>query len=154
MTNKELWDEKIEKFEEYCKRQYPILQEKERNFDREGIKTWKESWEYWHNIRIIMLIFYDTISDREFRTVEYYRDAMKLAIECLKESKNISEEIHKKWFEYFSCCSMDFVGEAHCKIGTPYYPKYGKLAEGEEKKVWEEICELGHQYWELSPNKL
>ena len=26
---------------------------------------------------------------------------MKLAVECLKESKNISEDIHERWYHYF-----------------------------------------------------
>ena len=154
MTDKEQRDKEIEEFQEYCKQQYPILQEKEKNFNRSAIKTWKESYEYWHNIRITMLIFNDTITDRKYSMAEYYRDAMRLCVECLEESKNISKEIHKKWYDYFACMNMDFVGEAHCKVGTPYYPTYEYLAEGEEKKIWEEIIELGSQYYELKPENI
>jgi hypothetical protein len=146
-------NKELEKYVEYCKEQYPILEEKERTFDRAGIKTWKQSWEYWHNIRITMTIFYDSIHDRGHSMAPYYRDVMKLAIECLTESKNISEEIHERWHDYFATCNMDFVGEANCKIGTPYFPKFEELAVGEEKKIWEEIVELGNQYWDLMPAK-
>ena len=48
---------------------------------------------------------------------------------------------------------MDTVGEAHCKIGTKYYPQYGALAVGEEKKQYEEIIELGHKFWDLYPKE-
>ena len=143
-------NKEIEEFKEYCRQQLPILQEQERNFDRSTIKTWEDSKKYWR-LRETIMIFNDMIIKRKYYPSEYYRDCMKLVVECLEHSKTVSEEIQANWYEHHACMEMDFVGEAHCKVGTQYFPRYGELAVGEEKKIWEEVIELGYRFHKLRP---
>ncbi len=144
-------DKELEKFNEYCQQQLPILREQERNFDRSSIKTWEDSKKYWR-LRETIMIFNDVVTERKYNSeAEYYRDCMQLAVECLEQSKTISEEIQANWYEKHACMETDFVRAAHCKVGTQYFPTYGELAVGEEKKIWEEVIELGYRFHKLRP---
>lgn len=69
-------------------------------------------------------------------------------------AKTISPEVHAWAYDKYACTEMDFVGEAYCKVGTQYFPRYGDLAVGEEKQIWEEVIELGNRFHELRPEKI
>jgi hypothetical protein len=150
------WRQKpeMQEYAEYCSLEYPVLEAKEKAFDKAGIKTWRQSWEYWHNIRLTMIILDDPLYDGKYALEEYYRDVMKLGIEILKDSQQkLDEDSQVRWYDYWACTFMDWSGEAHCKLRHQYYPTWGPEPDAESKKIWEEIIELDNQRHELMPKK-
>ena len=148
MTDKENMDKEIEDFKEYCRRELPILRSQEKAYVLSEIKNLEDARKYWC-LREKIMIFEDTVTEAKYYPAEYYRACMKMVIECLTHAKTISPEVHAWACNKYACVKMDFVGEAHCKVGTKYYPRYGDLAVGEEKKIWEEIIELGNRFYYL-----
>jgi hypothetical protein len=153
MTDQEKRDKDVEDFREHCRQQLPILRQQVEGIDPSSIKTWEDCRKYWR-LRETIVIFNDMAIEREYYPAEYYRDCMNLAIECLTHAKTVSKESHERLYEKYFDMRSDFVCEAHCKVGTKYYPRWGKLAEGEEKKIWEEVIELDSKFWDLSPHEL
>ena len=149
MTDQEKRDKDVEDFREHCRQQLPILRQQVAEIDPSSIKTWEECKKYWR-LRETIVIFEDMAIAREYYPSEFYRDCMKLAIERLQHSKTFSKEIQEIWLEKDFYMRTDFTCEAHCKVGTKHYPRYQKLAEGEEKKIWEEVIELDSKYWEVT----
>jgi hypothetical protein len=70
-------------------------------------------------------------------------------------TKTISPEVHAWACNKYACVKMDFVGEAHCKVGTKYYPRYGDLAVGEEKRFGKKLLnlEIGFIIYEIPHRK-
>ena len=146
-------DREIAEFKEYCRRELPVLRFQEKAFVLSEIKNREDFRKYWR-LRETIMVYDDMVVEAKYYPAEWYRVCMKLAIECLQHAKTISEEAHVGAYEKYACMEMDFVGEAHCKVGTQYFPRYGELAIGEEKQIWEEVIELGHKFHELRPEKL
>ena len=146
-------DKQIAEFEEYCRRELPVLRLQEKAYVLSEIKSLEDTKKYWR-LRETIMIFEDTITEAKYYPSEYYRVCMKLAMECLNHAKTISPEVHAWAYNKYVCMEMDFVGEAHCKVGTQYFPRYEDLAVGEEKQIWEEVIELGSQFHELRPEKI
>ena len=137
--------EEEKEWQEYRKRRGVELDEYFKEHPLVDVKTQADSGKYWHlQIERYMLA-------TDFNSPTYDLGGMKLCIECMEHSKTLSNEVLKHWAHYWACYQMDVVGEAHCKVGTPYYPRCGELAVGKEKEEWEEIIKLGHKFWELYP---
>lgn len=149
MTDQEKRTKEMEDFKSWSKIRVVELDEYFKTHSSSDIKTRAEAGKYWH-LRMEQVQLSEVIDKCD----NYDLAMMRLCIECLEHSKNLSQEIYDWWKDYWGCYVMDVTGEAHCKVGTPYYPRYGKLAEGKEKEEYEEIIELGDKYWRLFPKDL
>lgn len=151
--HREEMDRQIAEFKVYCREQLPILKAQEKAYVVSEIKTRDDFRKYWR-LREQILVFEDTIIESKYYPAEWYRACMRHAVEHLKAAKEFSEEVHEHVYEHHACMEMDFCGEAHCKVGTQYFPRYGELAVGEEKEIWEEVLRLGCDYHDLMPRKV
>lgn len=151
MTDQEKRDKEMKEFESQCKIRVAELDEYFKTHKSSDVKTREESGKYWH-LRMEHVQCSHCMQDG-LSMAEWDLDLMKLCIECLEHSKQLSPEMLKRWASYWACFVSDVFGEANCKIGTPYYPRYGKLAEGKEKEEWQEVVDLGCKFWELYPKE-
>jgi hypothetical protein len=134
-------------WQEYRKKRSIELDEYFKDHHLVDVKTRADSGKYWH-LQIERYMF-----ATDFTSPTHDLGLMKMCIECMEHSKTISEEVLKHWTHYWSCFVSDTVGEAHCKVGTQYFPRYGELAVGKEKEEYEEIIKLGCRFWELYPKE-
>ena len=97
-----------------------------------------EIFGYGLNTRKVLRDIYEGVPWREANKIIKKSEGMPSHIDSLVDSLS---------------CGKGF-GEAHCKVGTQYYPQYDNLAVGDEKEQYEEIIKLGYKFWDLCPKEL
>jgi hypothetical protein len=101
---------------------------------------------YWH-LRGEYVTLYYTVN--ELSMEDWNLDYMKLCIECLQYYRENSIEELTHWKSYWMPFVMDSCGEAHSRVGTPFYTTREKLAVGTTKEKLEQIIELAHKVYDI-----